>query len=571
MKNSYKEYNIKLLKKKPLLLIISIFVNIMIFSYAAYNAYFIRKILNAIENGVPGNAKLINIIFISLIFMLFGAIIRIIVIYISALIDYKRRYYFDNLVRKNIVKSIYKNQNLKQVVGNSGKSFEIVDDDVENANEPFANAPEVIGYACFTVVAITMLLLINYKVTLMVFLPFSIAVLIINLQSKKIKDNVSKNRKINDQISQNISDIVNSTLSIKNTNSNKYVLDNYIKQNKSRIKIDLDNLKFDLKLNFILQLTVTTGSIIMMFFIAYYVSGGNLTIGDFSMFVTYLGVLYSCIDRIIEEISFLKKGEVSYSRIAKLSENADILIEYKNDDYKKELVIQSCNLKVDSLTYLYDDNIGIKDISFEINDGDTLAIVGGVGSGKTTLIDTLIGILPIQSGNIYWNDKKINNVFDNMKYPSVFYSPQDFKLFNDSMVENLKYDRNYTNDEVKQSLINSYLYDDKSDRLNEKIGNNGNQLSGGERQRLQLAKMYLSNCPLNIFDDSTSALDIETENKFWNKYFSNSHSTNIIISNRKKILEKANKILVLKDGKIIGSGTYNELINNCDEFKNICY
>lgn len=584
-KQGYRKLFINILLYKPWMFIISVLLNIVIFSYNAALAYFVREILNFVEGTAGSSASVLpdNII-LALAGILGVALIRVAAITSCALMDNVQVFHYENLVRNNIMKIIYKQDNIKSIAGKSEKVFEVVDDDVPVCAFPSQLLSEVTGFVVYSLIAITSLLIINWRVTIYIFIPLSLAILIINMASNKIKGNRRVNREIHSKVSETISDTANLVQTIKITGSESGVLKHLERLNKIRLNAVLKDTLFESGLQAILSGTVYIGTAIMMFVVARSMMKGEFPIGDFSMFVVYLGTLASCVDRIVELLSLMKQAEVSYDRIVELvgDENTNKLTakyglsafkpmeKYKHNPMKRTPLIE---LDVRNLTYCHDDNSGIYDVSFTIKPGEVIAIAGGVGSGKSTLLNVMMGVVPMDSGEVFWNGKRIKNIREFFIPPNAAYATQIARIFSDTIGENLLLGREAIEAEIKAALYNSVFEGDIEEMeggLETHTGSGGSTLSGGQRQRLALARMYLHDSELYFMDDSTSAIDTETEKEFWERFEKNIAKRKfacIIASNKKHVLQCADKVIFMKNGRVIDCGRAEELLARCEEFK----
>lgn len=573
----------RLVMFKPWIVIISLLCNIVIFSYSAVTANFIRLILNAVENGVIGEGSLFIKVLPFLIGIIVIAIVRTIAITLSALMDNIQTFYYVNLLRNNIMQIIYKKKNIKNIAGKSEKVFETLDVDVVKTVFPLNLITEVIGYIAYTLIAISSLLVLNWKVTIFIFIPLSISIIIIRFATKEIKKNRKANREIYERVSESISDTANLVQTIKISGARKNILNHFERLNRERLLVILKETLYESSIKAVTGSTVFIGTAIMMFVVAKSMMSGKFPIGDFSMFVWYLGALASCVDRVTELIAEIKQAEVSYDRIINLIEekNRNELSKYvKLFAFKKLKEFEYSNiskttfkeLEVRNLSYHHDDQNGIHDVSFNVKPGMVVALAGGVGSGKSTVINALLGVIPKISGEILWNGIEVGQHCDLFTPPNVAYTSQITKLFNDSLLENLLIGKDVSKQEISDAIYNAVFEDDISEMeegLDTIVGNRGSRLSGGQKQRLALARMFIHDAEIYMMDDSFSAIDIETETKLWKRFEKNIEEKKfacIIASNKKTVLQRADKILYFRNGRVIESGNAEELAMRCKDF-----
>ena len=232
------------------------------------------------------------------------------------------------------------------------------------------------------------------------------------------------------------------------------------------------------------------------------------------------------------------------------------------------------DIEVKNVDFSYDGKKKIlDDVTFTASQGMVTAIVGESGCGKTTLLRIISRLNDFDDGEILIGNENIKEVSTKSLYKNISIVFQDVKLFNTSIMENIRIGRNgATDDEVIEAakLANCDFIWDLKDGFSTTIGENGEQLSGGERQRLSIARAFLKDAPILILDEIASSLDVDNERKIQqslNKLIKN--KTVIIISHRMKSIENADKIVVLKDGKVEQIGSHKELLVTSPVYKNL--
>ena len=210
-----------------------------------------------------------------------------------------------------------------------------------------------------------------------------------------------------------------------------------------------------------------------------------------------------------------------------------------------------------SFSYLSSRDFSLKKINFEINKFETLAIIGKSGSGKSTLVDIISGLIEPSSGEIQIDQKVSTNEYFKIRQ-NVSYLSQNFFLIDDTILNNIVFDDSENNVNLKrvnELIIKLELEDlirNSKNGIYSYVGEGGVQLSGGQSQRIALARCFYSNKDIIILDEATSALDINTENSILNLIKSiKLNKTIILVSHRKNVLEFADKVLMLDDGKVI--------------------
>lgn len=291
---------------------------------------------------------------------------------------------------------------------------------------------------------------------------------------------------------------------------------------------------------------------------------GNITTGDLIAFNGYIGLFLGPVTWIPGIISKYKRAQISFYRLDNVFK-----LEREKIDVKtlKNNSLISGDICIKNLNFNYSDSIDnvLKDINIEIKEGETLGIIGTIGSGKTTLMNLLLKLYPVPNGKITIGGKDINDIPIETLRKSICYITQDNFLFSTTIKENISlFRKEFQDEEIKDSIKNAMIHDDiekMQNGIDTAIGERGIDLSGGQKQRLVISRAFLLKSNIIIYDDSFSALDNKTEEKVLkNVKKLNEGKTCIIISNKISDIKDANNIIVLDSGKIIETGTHEELI-----------
>lgn len=571
---------------RPWLTGLSFFLNVAIFSYTAVNAACIRGILNTLERGTSGD-KLWNSVGIYLGIMAIGGGLRVAAILSSAYVDNLRTYYYENTLRRNLFRFLFRRRNLKNMADHSGRIFERMDDDVPMAVFPPQIMTEAFGYTGYTLIAVSSLLIVNWKITIFIFIPISIAIFMIQKASARMKENRKENREAQEEVSVFLADTVSSFQTVRTMNARQAVVSRYQLLNRGRKGIAMKDALFQDASGAAVDMAIVAGTAVMMLAAGNLMRKGSFLVGDFALFIFYLNTVADCIFRLFVELyRDMRNGEVAWKRIREFSgeedcgENKnDIRLMQKDgcpDTWKREKVGEGFGtdekngsitaepamlragldelkeFRAEGISYQHEGGRGVENVDLILKPGEIVAVTGPVGSGKSTLLHLLAGLIPADSGTIAWNGKKIGAPKEVFRAPDAAFCLQNGHVLNASVMENLTLGYEIPEAECRKALERGCLLDEvlaMPDGFFTGVGENGRKLSGGQKQRLLLSRMLLWDAKLYLLDDAVSALDGGTQKRFWEQFRVRLKETGagaVVTTDRKEILDFADRIVVLK-------------------------
>ena len=305
------------------------------------------------------------------------------------------------------------------------------------------------------------------------------------------------------------------------------------------------------------------------------IDSGVMQVGDMMAFLQYtMQIVMSFL--MISMISImLPRASVSAKRINEVLEKEPAIkdkpeLEQAKFDLKKKGLVEFRNV---SFRYPDAESEILSDISFTANPGETTAIIGSTGSGKSTVVNLIPRFYDVTGGEILIDGVNIKDVSQKDLRSKIGFVPQKGILFSGTIESNIKYGKDITDDEMKrvaEIAQASEFIEKKDEKYDSEIAQGGNNVSGGQKQRLSIARALAIDPEIFVFDDSFSALDLKTDRDLRDALKKQtSGKTIIMVAQRVSTIMNAEQIIVLEDGKIVGKGTHEELLKNCETYKQI--
>ncbi|MDF2673184.1 MAG: transporter ATP-binding protein [Clostridiales bacterium] len=513
------------------------------------------------------------------------ALLRSVSIIIGFRLDILFRFSISGLIRRNLLDHILNRPGAQSISTSSGEVINNFKDDGETIENAVDWILDIVGTTAFALGAILILMSINFEITLFVFTPLVAVVALAHKASNRVQKYRRASREATAEVTGTLGEIFGAVQAVQVAAAEEHVIKHFKKLNNTRPKLMLKDSLFTQLLDSIFFNTVNLGTGLILLLCAQSMKAGSFTVGDFSLFVYYLTFVADFTHFFGYFIAQFQQAKVAFERLRTILQGAPdkVLVShhklYLDGKLPKPKYSPKTDgdmlksLDVENLTYIYPESGGgAKNVSFSINKGSFTVITGRIGSGKTTVVRALLGLLSKNSGTICWNGNTIDNPGDFLIPPRVSYTPQIPHLFSDTVRNNLLLGLSEDDVDLGTAVNSGVLEQDivtLEKGLDTVVGPRGVKLSGGQVQRVAAARMFVRDTDLLVFDDISSALDVETENLLWDRIFKKSKATCIVVSNRRAALKQADNIIVLKDGCVEAQGKLEELLKDCDEMQQI--
>lgn len=479
------------------------------------------------------------------------------------------------LLRKNLLQAVLQAPAAVALAESSGAAMSRFRDDVEEVVESIDAWLDLAGRSITVVVALVIMLRINATITALAFVPLAAVVIAVNQARQPIAAYRSRSRQALAQATSFLADLLGAVQAVKVAGATPQVVTHLGALNEQRRRTDLRDQVLGGLLDGFNANVVNLGTGVVLLVAARALRAGSFTVGDFALFVTYLNALTWYGDEISRWLLGYQQTGVSMGRLAALvpaAAPAALVAHVPLDDDGQAVGQVGAlaatdrleTLEIRGLTYRHPSSgRGIYGINLRLTRGEFVVVTGRIGAGKSTLVQALLGLTPLESGVIHWNGKVVADPRAFFQPPRAAYTPQAPRLFSEPLRDNILLGLRADPERLQRAVHAAVLERDivSLERgLQTLVGPRGVRLSGGQVQRAAAARMFMREAELLVLDDLSSALDGETERLLWERLFARRDAACLVISHRRAALQRADRIVVLEDGWVVAEGRLEELL-----------
>ncbi len=526
------------------------------------NHDFIEVVINKLNDVFAVSNNLQNLAYFLVLVAFFKAITLFIHRFSTRLVAIRigrdlRQQYFEHL--QSLPMNFYQQYNIgtlsSRVVGDSGQIAEAVNACLTNyLQTPFT-----------AITTLTLCFLTSWQLSLIIFFGFPVIVYPIIYLANKVK-RISKQMQNNqEKFASVLIDFLAGIQTVKVFAMEEFSLKKYREQNQKMASLEQRSARYDLSSRPIIH---TIGMFFLATALMYGLYGLQMSVSEVLFYCGLLYVFYEPIKKFAEENSHIQRGIAAAERMFEVIE---LLPQIQDTEDAIEFTQFDGPIEFKDVWFRYQDQWVLKGINFKVNKGETVAIVGPTGSGKSTIVQLIPRLYDLERGEILINGKPLSTYTQKSLRQNIGFVPQKPFLFLDTVQENISFGKEFSKEQIieaaKKARADEFIVN-LPNGYDTELAESGKNLSGGQQQRLAIARALVKNAPILIMDEATSSLDAISEHHI--KVALNQlrpQMTQIIIAHRLSTIEDADKIIYIENGEKIGEGTKDELLKTCEGFQ----
>lgn len=470
-----------------------------------------------------------------------------------------RQQYFEHLQTLSL--GFYQTQNIGSLtsrsVADAGQIASSLNSFLTNfVQTPFAIVSNL--FLCF---------FLSWRLSLVIFFGLPLVIIPVIYLTKRVKKYSRQLQRNQENFSSVLIDFLSGIQVVKMFSMESFSLEKYKEQNDLQAHLECKSAKFSLLTRPILHTITTFCLAVVVIFGLYFL---QMTISQLLVFCGLLHLFYEPVKKFAEESANVQRGIVAAER---MFEVLNLKPEIQDQEGALEFEDFTDKIEFDHVSFKYQDVWVLKDLSFTVEKGQTVAIVGPTGAGKSTIVQLIPRLYDVQEGEIRIDGVSLKKYSQKSLREKISFVPQKSFLFFDTILQNVGFGRKFALEDIILASKKAYAHEfiiKMPDHYHTKLAEAGKNLSGGQQQRIAIARALMKKAPILVMDEATSSLDAISENRI-KKAMEDLHGevTQIIIAHRLSTIEHVDKIIFLDQGRKVAEGTKDELLCSCESFRNM--
>ncbi len=421
-------------------------------------------------------------------------------------------------------------------------------------------------HAPFTILAtLTACFWMSWQLSMVIFLGLPMVILPVIFVTRKVKRITRQLQRNQEKFTSVLIDFLSGIQTVKVFSMESFSFKKYQEQNVQMAKLESKTAKYDLLTRPILHM-ITTFCIATVLIVGLYVL--EMRISELIVFIGLLNLFYEPVKKFAEENTNIQKGVVAAERMYEV-----LNLKPQITDLPSAVALKGFDvaLEFENVWFRYEDKWILKDLSFKVKRGETVALVGGTGVGKSTIVQLIPRLYDIQKGAIRIDGKEVHEYTQKSLREQIAFVPQKPFLFYDTISANIAYGKPFSSEEIIKAAKKAHAHEfieNLPQSYDTMLAETGKNFSGGQQQRLAIARALVKSAPILILDEATSSLDAVSEDKI-KMAIEELHGeiTQILIAHRLSTIEYADRIIYLENGTKAAEGTKGELLDTCPHFR----